>query len=68
MLVEDFAIHENMGTLNLKIAQLQRHLRILEQQQMLSSSYPDYSVKLTQKMSQLQSQLDQLLQHRSTGL
>jgi len=64
----EFIIHENMGLLNLKIAQLERHLRILEQQQILSSPYPDYRAKLAQKTSQVQSQLDQLLQHRSLGL
>lgn len=64
----DITIHENMGALNLKIAQLERHLRILEQQQLLSSSYPDYRAKLAQRMTQLQLQLDQLHQHRSAEL
>lgn len=67
-MVGDITNYENMGALNLKIAQLERHLRILEQQQLLSSSYPDYRAKLAQRISQLQLQLDQLHQHRSVVL
>ena len=63
-MIGNIPLQETMGTINLKIAQLQRHLRVLEQQQFLSSPYPDYKAKLGQKIMLVQTQLDQLLQSR----
>ena len=55
---------EPVGVLNLRIAQLERRLKVLEQQQKLSSSYPDYKAKLIQQKSQLELQLEQLLRYQ----
>ena len=54
------------GALDLNIARLEHRLRLLEQQQQLSSPYPDHKAKLTERQLQVQHQLQQLLQHRST--
>ena len=35
-------MQETVGTLNLKIARLEQHIRVLHQQQSLGSSYPDF--------------------------
>lgn len=55
---------EPVGILNLKIAQLERHLKLLEQQQMMSGPYPDYKAKLIQKKMWVQTQLEQLLRYQ----
>ncbi len=56
---------ETVGTVDLKIAQLERRLKLLEQQQALSSSYPDYKAKLIQKKLHVQLQVQQLLQFQA---
>ncbi len=59
---------ETVGTVDLKIAQLERRLKLLEQQQALSSPYPDYKAKLIQKKLHIQLQVQQLLQFRAVKL
>ncbi len=56
---------ETVGTINLKIAQLEHRLKLLEQQQALSSSYPGYKAKLIQKKLYVQLQVQQLLQFQA---
>jgi hypothetical protein len=48
---------ETVGTLNLKIARLQIHLRDLEQRQVLSRPYPQLYVELWQQKVKAQSLL-----------
>lgn len=55
---------ETVGTLNLKIAQLERRLQLLQQQQQLSRVYPGHYAKLVQEDDQVRRQLQQLLQRR----
>ena len=57
---------ETTGTLNLKIAQLERRLRLLKQRQLLSGVYPAHRAKLSEEDAQVQRQLEQLLQRRQT--
>ncbi len=57
-------MQETIGTLNLKIARLEQRLKVLEQQQMLSSKYPDQKAKLTIEYLRVQLKLRQLIQHR----
>ena len=56
------------GMVNLKIARLQRHLKLLRQQQTLSSAYPNHQTKLAERKLQVQFQLRQLVQNRDVGL
>ena len=51
------------GELQLKIAQLERRLKILEQQQVLSRPYPELSAKLVEQSLQVRPQLEQLRQN-----
>ncbi len=51
------------GELQLKIAQLERRLKILEQQQVLSRPYPELSAKLLEQSLQVRLQLEQLRQN-----
>ena len=55
------------GMLDLNIARLEHHLKLLEQRQILSEQYPDYKAKLTQRKLQVQDQLQQLLERRSVN-
>ena len=57
-------MYETVGTLNLKIARLEQHIRVLHQQRNLGSVYPDFYTNLTNKYNQLQAQLLQLAQSR----
>lgn len=57
-------IDDAPGTLDLNIARLERHIKILEQQLIMSAAYPYHKNKLAEEKSQIQSQLRQLLQHR----
>jgi hypothetical protein len=57
-------MQETIGTLNLKIARLEQHLKVLKQQQFLSHTYPDYKANLVRKAQELQTQLKQLVKSR----
>lgn len=59
---------ETLGTLNLKIAQLERQLKVLQQQQRLSSIYPTHEAQLALKYLRIQAILDQLHQRRQEFL
>jgi len=58
-------MQETVGVLDLKIAQLQRRLKLIKQQQSLSQVYPLHQAKLMQQDSIIQGQLRQLLQRRT---
>lgn len=55
---------ETIGTLNLKIARLESRLKLLEQQQVLSSAYPNHQINLIREISTVRFQLHQLIQYR----
>ena len=55
---------ETIGTLNLKIARLQQHLRVLDQQQQLSQPYPEHRLGLIRESFKLRAELSALLQQR----
>ena len=59
---------ETIGTLNLKIDRLKQQLHVVEQQQRLSQAYPAHQCKLIQEGTQLQFQLNQLMQYRDKYL
>ena len=56
------------GIIDLNIARLERYLQLLQEQQLLSREYPSYRAKLAEKELQIQFQLQQLCQRRSTNL
>lgn len=55
---------ETIGTLNLKIVQLERYLNVLKEQQYLSQPYPDYQARITLETQTVQSRLNQLKKQR----
>lgn len=55
------------GVLNLNIARLENHLKVLAQQKELSKAYPDYTARLVERELQVQHQLQLLVQHRNVG-
>jgi hypothetical protein len=55
---------ETVGTLTLKIAQLEQRLGMLKQRLVLSSPYPDVNTQLTQVNAQTERQLQQLQQYK----
>jgi hypothetical protein len=57
-------MQETVGTLNLKIARLKNRLRLLEQQRVLSSAYPDHEIDLIEEGLKVRFQLRQLIQYR----
>lgn len=57
---------ETVGTLNLKIAQLEQRLQLLKQQQQLSRVYPTHYAKLVREGDQVRRQLQQLRQRRQS--
>lgn len=59
---------ETLGMLDLKIARLEQYLKILKQQQRLSSAYPAHKAQLTLEYLRLQAVLGQLLQRRQEFL
>jgi hypothetical protein len=61
-------MQETLGTLNLKIARLEQHLKVLRQQQILSSAYPDYQANLARKELALRTYLNQLIVSRDLFL
>ena len=56
---------ETVGTLNLKIARLMQRLKVLEEQQAMSKTYPQHLRKLIQEGLAVQFQLHQLIQYRA---
>jgi hypothetical protein len=56
----DETMPETVGMLNLKIARLERRLKVLAQQQAMSSAYPAHQDHLAQEYVRLQLQTDQL--------
>ena len=59
-------VQDTSGTLNLKIARLEHHIKVLEQQLILCTPYPDHKTKLAEKKLQVLYQLQQLLQYRDS--
>ena len=59
---------ETVGTLDLKIARLERLHKITQQQLFLSQTYPDHQMKLIKQHQALQLQLHRLQQRRRTCL
>ena len=59
-------MHNTPGTLDLNIARLEREIKLLEQQLVMCTAYPDHKTKLAEKKLQIQYQLQQLLQYRNT--
>lgn len=55
---------ETLGTLNLKIAQLEQRLAVLKQQERLSYTYPAHKAELVREYLRLQSELGRLTEHR----
>ena len=55
---------ETTGTVTLKIDRLKQYLKLLEQQQHLSGSYPEHKQNLIQESSKARTQLYLLLQYR----
>jgi len=55
---------ETSGTLNLKIAQLERQLGTVKQRLVLSTPYPDLKAQLIRVNAHLESQLQQLQQYQ----
>jgi hypothetical protein len=61
-------IAETMGLLDLKVAQLEYRLKVLQQQQFLSRAYPFHQAKLIEEDCRVQQQLHQLMLLRQTLL
>lgn len=61
-------MEETVGTLNLKIAQLEQKLQRLQNQRRLSRSYPDHLARLSRQDHQTRSQLQRLLEDRARFL
>ena len=59
---------ETLGTLELKIARLQKRLDLLKEQQALSQPYPTHLIRLFQESAHLQQELERLKQRRSEFL
>lgn len=59
---------ETLGTLDLKIAQLEQQLKVLQQQQRLSSAYPTHEAQLALEYLRIQAVLDQSHQRRQEFL
>ncbi len=55
---------ETLGTLNLKIAQLEQRLVVLRQQERMSSTYPARKAELVREYLRLQSELGRLTERR----
>ena len=55
---------KTVGILNLKIAQLEQQLNILQQRQILSQPYPDYQKQLGYQDQQVRLALQHLMQDR----
>jgi len=52
----EFQMVETTGTLNLKIAQLERRLQLLRKQQLLSQAYPIHQARLFEEGFRVQRQ------------
>ena len=55
---------ETIGTLNIKIERLQKHLTELKQKQFLSHSYPRLKARLVDKGIEMRLELYQLMKQR----
>jgi hypothetical protein len=58
-------MQETVGTLNLKIAQLEQKLQLLQKQRLLSRPYPTHLAHLILQDFQTRSQLHRLLEYRA---
>ena len=58
-------MEETVGTLSLKIAQLEQKLHLLQKQRLLSKPYPDHLAHLTLQDFQTRFQLQNLLEYRA---
>jgi len=58
--------HQTPGTLDLNIARLEHHIKLLEQQLTMCATYPHHKLKLAEEKLQVQCQLEQLRQYRDT--
>lgn len=58
-------MEETVGTLNLKIAQLEQKLQLLQKQRLLSRPYPQRLAHLSLQEFQTQAQLQRLLEQRA---
>lgn len=61
-------MEETIGTLSLKIARIEHRLRVLKQQQVLSSAYPDHQAKLMIEVLTMQTQLNDMTRIREQVL
>jgi hypothetical protein len=61
-------MQETLGTLELKIARLERFHHLLQQQRHMSQVYPDHAIKLANQDQQVVSQLNQLYRQRADFL
>jgi hypothetical protein len=61
-------MRETEGMLALKIALIEHRLKVLEQRQVLSSSYPAYQTHLAREHLELHKQLVQLTRRRQNIL
>lgn len=57
-------MQETVGTLDLKIARLERYLNVLKQQQAMSRMYPGHQAHLVREDAQMRAQLRQLIRCR----
>lgn len=62
--MEEIPMNETLGTVNLKIARLERQLWTLHQQQLLSRPYPHHRADLLQEYRRTESQLCDLMKLR----
>lgn len=53
---------ETSGTLTLKIARVEQRLKILEQQCVMSQTYPQHQARLTAEETRLRQELGQLVE------
>lgn len=59
---------ETLGLIDLKIARLNRRLRVLEQQLILSGPYPQHKLNLNLEYSQTRLELNYLVRRRRVFL
>jgi hypothetical protein len=59
---------ETLGTIELRMARLERRLRVLQQQYTLSSPYPGHQARIYQEYTQTKFELNQLAQQRQRFL
>lgn len=64
MAMEEIPMNETLGTVNLKIARLERQLWTLHQRQLLSRPYPHHRADLLQEYRRTEATLCDLLKLR----